>query len=96
MISQLKLIWEHTIIVAGQKDDFIAGSLLDYPYFEEPCKMIHIDLSKQQVLNTGPKSIQKIKITGNLRQEEGGTMFFISEEVKKTILDFSQRTVRVL
>ena len=58
--------------------------------------MIHIDLSKQQVLNTGPKSIQKIKITGNLRQEEGGTMFFISEEVKKTILDFSQRTVRVL
>ena len=58
--------------------------------------MIHIDLSKQQVLNTGPKSIQKIEITGNLRQEEGGTMFFIGEEVKQTILDFSQRTVRVL
>ena len=31
---------------------------------------------------------------GNLQEDE--TMFFISEEVKKTILDFSQGTVRVL
>ena len=31
---------------------------------------------------------------GNLQEDE--TMFFISEEVKKNILDFSQGTVRVL
>ena len=28
-------MWEHMVIAAGQKDDFITGSLLHYPYFDE-------------------------------------------------------------
>ena len=44
----------------GQGDDCTTGSLLDYPYFKKYCKMIAIDSSKQQALDTDPKAIQQI------------------------------------
>ena len=40
--------------------------------------------------------MKQIKFTGNLDQGEQTTMFFITEEAKKIILDFSQGTVSVL
>ena len=52
-----------------------------------------IDLSKQQALDAYPKAIQQINFIGNLVQET--TIFFITEEVKETVLYFSQRTVKV-
>ena len=55
--------------------------------------MIAIDLSKPQALDADPKAIQKINFTGNL--ENQSTVFFITEEAKETILDFSQGTVKV-
>ena len=58
--------------------------------------MIAIDLSKQQALNADPKAIQQINFIDNLDRPEGATMFFIIEEAKETILDFSQGTARVL
>ena len=58
--------------------------------------MIGLDLSKQQALDADPKAIQQINFTENLDQEEGATIFFIIEKAKKTILDFSQGTVKVL
>ena len=39
--------------------------------------------------------VKKINFTGNLDRAEVATMFFIIEEAKQTILDFSQGTVRV-
>ena len=56
--------------------------------------MIAIDLSKQHALDADPKTIQQIKFTGKLK--ENTTMFFIIEETKETILDFSQGTVKVV
>ena len=56
--------------------------------------MIAIDLSKELALNADPKPIQKINFTANLDREEQTAMYF--EEAKETILDISQRTVRVL
>ena len=56
--------------------------------------MILIDLSKQQALDAGPKEIQQINFTRNLEQQ--ATIFFIIEETKEAILDFSQRTAEVL
>ena len=53
-------------------------------------KMAAIDLSKQQALNAEPKAIQHIDFTANLDQAGNTTMFFIIEEVKETILDFSK------
>ena len=83
-------------IATGQGDDYSTGCLLDYNYFNKYYEMIVIDLSKQQKLDTDPKSIQQINFTGNLDLAKGATMFFIIEEAKETILSFPQRTVKVL
>ena len=57
-------------------------------------KMIAIDLSKQQILETDPRVIQQINFTAN--RTRGATMFFIIKEGRETVLDFSQGTVKVL
>ena len=54
-----------------------------------------IDLSKQQALDPDSKAMQQINFAGNLEQDGNTNMFFIAEETKETILDFSQGTVRV-
>ena len=56
--------------------------------------MIVISLSKQQ--EPDPRAIQKINFTENLDRAGNTTIFFIIEEAKETILDFSQGTVKVL
>ena len=68
--------------------------VLDYPCFKENYKMIAIDLSKQQALNPDPRAVQQINFTVNL-DRAGNTTFFIIEEAKETVLDFSQKTVKV-
>ena len=73
-------------IATDQGDDYTTGCLLDYIYLKNYYKMIAIDLSKQQALDTDPKAIQQIKFTGNL--EEQSTIFLIIEEAKETVLDF--------
>ena len=79
----------------GQGDDYTTGCLLDYPYFKENYKMIAIDLSKQQALDGDPRAIQQINFTANVDRAGNTTMFFITEEAKETVLDFSQGTVIV-
>ena len=69
-------------IATGQGDDYETGCLLDYPYFKENCKMIAIDLSKQQALDADPKAIQQFKFTANLDGTRNTTRFFIIEETK--------------
>ena len=83
-------------IATGQGDDYTTGCLLDYPYFLDTCKMIAVDLSKQQALDADPSAIQQINFTGNLDRAGNTRIYFILEEAKETILDFSQRTVKVL
>ena len=61
--------------------------MLDYPYFEEYYKLIAIDLSKEQILDTDTKATQEIAFTG-YSEEDNATMFFIIEEVKEAKLDF--------
>ena len=58
--------------------------------------MIAIDLSKQQVFDADPRAILQINFTANLHRAESTTMFFIIDEGKETVLDFSQETVKVL
>ena len=60
--------------------------------------MIAIDLTKQQALDADLKATQQINVAVNLAREGNAnkTTFFIIEEVKETILDFSQGTVKVL
>ena len=58
--------------------------------------MIAKDLSKQQALDADPRAIQQINFTANLDRDGNTTMFFIIEEAKETVLDFSQGTLKVL
>ena len=83
-------------IAIGQGDDYTTGCLLDYPYFANTYKMIAVDLSKQQALDADPRAIQQINFTANLDRAGNTRVYFILEEAKETILDFSQGTVKVL
>ena len=82
-------------VLTGQGDDYRTGCLLDYNYFREPYKIVAINLSKQEELDSDPKAVQRINFTGNLDRAKSLTTLFILEEVKETVLDFSQGTVKV-
>ena len=83
-------------IATGQGDDYTTGCLLDYPYLKNHYKMIAIDLSKQEGLDADPRTIQQTNFTADLDRAGNTTMFFIIEEAKETVLDFSQEIVKVL
>ena len=83
-------------IATGQGDDYTTGCLLDYQYLTDTYKMIAVDLSKQQALDADPRAIQQINFTANLDRAGNTRVYFVLEEAKETILDFSQGTVKVL
>ena len=83
-------------IAIGQGDDYTAGCLLEYTYFKKYYKMIAVDLSKQQALGADPKVIQQINFTANLDKDGNTRFYFILEQAKETIFEFSQGTVKVL
>ena len=96
-IKNNKVTYENIIKIAtGQGDDYTACCLLDYSYFAETYKMIAADLSKQQALDADLRAIQQINFTANLDRPGNTRVYFIFEEAKETILDFSQGTVKVL
>ena len=53
-----------------------------------------MDLSKQQKLDL--KAIQQINFTKNLDEDGNTQMFFIIEEAKETVLNFSKGKFKVL
>ena len=79
----------------GQGDDYTTRCLLDYSYFKK-YKIIAIDLSKQQMLNADPKAIQQINFTTNLDRAGNTRFYFVLEEAKETVFEFSQGTVKAL
>ena len=83
-------------IATGQGDDYTTGCLLDYSYFTDTYKMIAVDLSKEQALDAGPRAILQINSTENLDRAGNTRVYFILEEAKETILNFSQGAVKVL
>ena len=83
-------------IAIGEGDDYTTGCLLDYPYFMDTYKMIAVDLSKQQALDADPRAIQQINFTTNLDRARNTRIYFILEEAKETMLEFSQGAVKVL
>ena len=92
LIKNNKVIYENIRKIAtGRGDDYAAGFLFNYNY-----KVISIDLSKQQALDADPRTIQQINFTANLDKAANTRIYFILEEAKETILDFSQGTVKVL
>ena len=82
-------------MTTGPGDDYTMGCLLDYIYFKNHYKMIAVGLSKQQALDADLKSIQQINFTANLDTPVRTRIYFILEEAKETVSEFSQRTVKV-
>ena len=83
-------------IATGQQDDYTTGCLLDYPYFKDSYKMIAVDLSKQQASDADPRANHQTNFAANLDRTGNTRIYFILEEAKETILDFSPGTVKVL
>ena len=58
--------------------------------------MIAIDLSKQQALDVDLKAIPQINFTANLDRAGNTRFYFILEESKEIVFEFSQGTIKVL
>ena len=58
--------------------------------------MIAVDLIKEQSLDADPKSIQQINFTANLDRAGRTRFYFMLEEPKETVFEFSQGTVKLL
>ena len=83
-------------IATRQGDYYTTGRLLDYLYFKEYYKVIAIDLSEKQELDTNPKAIQQINFTENLERDRNTTVSLILEDVKENISNFSQGSVSIV
>ena len=58
--------------------------------------MIAIGLSKKQALDADPRAFQQINFTANLDSAGNTRIYFLLEEAKETVLDFSKGTVKLL
>ena len=81
-------------VSTGQGDDYTTGCLLDFAYFEKNYRLIAADLSKQKALDADPRAIQQIIFTG--KASENIVVYYILEQSKETILQFSKGTTNVL
>ena len=77
-----------------QGDDYTAGCLLDFAYFEKKYRLIVADLSKQKALDVDSRAIQQIIFTGTA--SAAVIIYYILEQSKETILEFSKGTTKVL
>ena len=77
-------VYEKTIEMS-RNNKYTTGSLLDFAYFRQNYRLIAIDLSKQTKL----KDPQQINFIGTLDgQNNGATMFFITEKSEETTFVF--------
>ena len=53
-------------------------------------------MRKEQKVDADPKALLQINFIGILEPDENTQMFFIIEEAKETVLDFSKGKVEVL
>ena len=86
-------------ISAGQGDDYTTGCLLEFAYFEKNYRVIAADLRKQKALDANSRAIQQIIFTGKIKAAADNTrviIYYILEQSKETILEFSKGTTKVL
>ena len=81
-------------ISTGQGDDYTTGSLLDFSYFEKNYRLIAADLSRQKALDADSRATQQIVFTG--KTDNQIRVYYILEQSKETILEFSKGTAKVL
>ena len=67
---------------------------MDFAYFKNSYRLIAADLSKQKALDADSKVIQHIIFTG--KTNAGAMIYYILEQSKETMLQFSKGTAKVL
>ena len=67
---------------------------MDFAYFEKSYRLIAVDLSKQKALDADPRAIQQINFIGTASQNI--VIYYILEQLKETILQYSKGTTNVL
>ena len=80
-------------VMIGKGEDYTAGSLFDFNYFDKHYKLVAVDLSKQKELDADPRAIQQIEFKYMLGTNS--TIYWILEKSKETILEFYKGTVKV-
>ena len=80
-------------ISTGQGDDCTTGCLLDFAYFKKNYKLVAVDLSKQKALDADSRAIQQIIST--CTASAAVIIYYILEQLKETILEFSKGTAKV-
>ena len=94
-IKNIEETYEKIIQITDHSGYYTRGSLLDYEYFKEHCKLIAIDLSKQIELEN--KDIkQQINFIGNFDRDNGAVMFSIIEKSDETIVEFLQNYASIV
>ena len=81
-------------ILTAQGDDYTTGFLLDFGCFEKNYRLIAAGLSKQKALDADSRAIKQIIFTG--KASEGVMIYYILEQSRETMLEFSKRTTKVL
>ena len=81
-------------ISTGLGDGYTTGYLLDFAYFEKNYRLIIADLSKQKALDADSRAIQQIIFTG--KTDNTIRVYYILEQSKETILEFSKGATKVL
>ena len=72
---------------------------IGFAYFKDNYRLIAADLSKQKALDADSRAIQQIIFTGKIKADVGNTKvinYYILEQSKRTILQFSKGTTKVL
>ena len=80
-------------VMIGKGEDYTAGSLLDFNYFDKHYKLVAVDLFKQKELDADPRAIQQIEFKYMLGTSS--TIYWVLEKSKETILEFYKVTVKV-
>ena len=81
-------------VSTGQGYDYTTGCLLDFDYFKKNYGLIAADLTKQKALDADSRAIQQIIFTG--KASANVIIYYILEQSKETILQFSKGTTKVL
>ena len=76
----------------GQYDNYTTGCLLDYAYFKDNCRLIAVDLSKHEALDSDPEVIQQIVFQGVVGGVDNTkiSLYTIPEKSKETVLLFEK------
>ena len=91
--SDIEKYRESKKVMIGKGEDYTAGSLLDFNYFDKHYKLVAVDLSKQKELDADPRAIQQIEFKYMLGTNS--TIYWVLEKSKETILEFYKGTVKV-